>query len=297
MFKNITVLELGSCDYDKTALIASLAQKTFNHCGASVQLSKGFSPVVEGGELVVETDRGFLINFTVEKKMVPGAALKEAVAERIKEIESQTGAKVGRRESREIKEAVFNELLPRAFANKSDLLVWLCPKNNFVLVNSASSGAVESFLTEFFKVVDHSKVLIKQIETEVSDISSMKNWLASKEGLTGFNLDSDCLLKGADKSAVRFTNHNLESALEHIDNGYLPVELSMTWASRVSFVMTQGRVIKKIKLLDIGTMDDDREPCDDLLEKFKQDFFIESIEITNLLHDLIAAMGGKKATE
>ena len=83
----------------------------------------------------------------------------------------------------------------------------------------------------------------------------MSAWLSEKQAPPGFSIDRECELKQPDseKAAVRYARHTLDidEVGEHIKQGKLPTQLALTWNSRVSFVLTEGLALKKIKLLDV----------------------------------------------
>ena len=66
--------------------------------------------------------------------------------ERIAELEAQQGHRVGRKETKEIKERVTDELLPRAFAHRRTTFVWIDPVNGWLVVDAASPAKADEVL-------------------------------------------------------------------------------------------------------------------------------------------------------
>jgi recombination associated protein RdgC len=155
---------------------------------------------------------------------------------------------------RELKEEIMHALLPRAFPKRSDTLVWLDAAAGLVWVGAGSVKKADGVVTRLIELLGGG-LKLNLVQTELSPATAMATWLAEKEAPAGFTLDRDCELKQPDseKATVRYARHTLDidEVGEHIRQGKLPTQLALTWASRVSFVLTEALTLKKIKLLDV----------------------------------------------
>ena len=119
-----------------------------------------------------------------------------------------------------------------------------------------------------------------------------------KEAPSGFSIDRECELKQPDseKATVRYARHTLDidEVAEHIKAGKLPTQLAMTWASRVSFVLTESLALKKIKLLDV-VMESVSHKAEGGEKDFDSDVAIATGELGQLIPQLIDALGGRQA--
>jgi len=292
MFKNLTIYRLNKFDLTASSLSSKLKEAQFNHCGSQTLVSSGFSPVSEvSDDLVREIQGNILVSFSIEKKLLPASVVKEFLKEAAIKATEQSGQKPGRRETKDIKEAVIASLLPKAFGVQKRFLVWIDPVNKWLCVNTASHAIAEQFLTFFFKCVS-SDVDLKPINTASSPIVAMTNWLAQDSAPSGFTIDRDCLLKNPEsKSSLRYSNHHLDDIAEHISSGKLPNELAMTWKDRVSFTLGSDWAIKKIRLLDIVMEGAEAMEDEDVLDA---DAMLCISELRKLLPDLITGMGGEE---
>ena len=68
----------------------------------------------------------------------------------------------------------------------------------------------------------------------------------------------------------------------------------MTWASRVSFVLTEALTLKKIKLLDVVLEGAPQSEGDD---HFDADMALVTGELRQLIPELIVALGGELQRE
>jgi recombination associated protein RdgC len=123
----------------------------------------------------------------------------------------------------------------------------------------------------------------------------MSDWLLSGEPAAGFTVDRECELKSDDemKSVVRYARHRLDidEVRAHIQSGKRPTRLALTWAERVSFVLTEGLQLKRLDFLD-GVYED--RPSVGADEAFDADVAIATAELRRLIPDLIEALGGEQ---
>ncbi len=66
--------------------------------------------------------------------------------ERVADIEAQQGYKVGRKEMKNLKEAIIEELLPRAFAIQRTTYAWLDAIHGRLVIDAASAVKAEELL-------------------------------------------------------------------------------------------------------------------------------------------------------
>jgi recombination associated protein RdgC len=71
----------------------------------------------------------------------------------------------------------------------------------------------------------------------------------------------------------------------------MPTRVAMTWDDRVSFVLTEGLLVKKMAFLDV-VFDGASTGKDD---GFDGDVAIATAELQKLLPDLLDALGGEAA--
>src|SRR5690606_39819853 len=84
--------------------------------------------------------------------------------------------------------------------------------------------------------------------TELSPASAITNWLISDEPPVNFSVDQDTELRSTNetRAAVRYVRQTVEidDVRKHVQAGKQCTRLALTWADRVSFVMTDGLDIK-----------------------------------------------------
>jgi recombination associated protein RdgC len=295
-FKNLQIYRLTApWTLTSEQLEEKLAPQSFASCASGDMQSQGWLSPRDNGMLVHSVNRQLLLQLGTEKKLLPSTVINQVTKARAAELEEQQGFKPGRKQMKELKEQVTDELLPRAFSIQRSTRVWIDPVNGWMAVDAASPAKAD----EIFKLLLKSLETLPfaSLRTERSPLSAMTDWLAADEAPGGFTVDQDTELRasGEGKATVRYVRHTLEAedVRRHIAAGKQCTRLAMTWNDRVSFVLTESLAVKRVAPLDVlkenadsATMNDD--------ERFDTDFALMSGELAKLIGDLVLALGGEE---
>lgn len=294
-FKNIFVYRLPT---DGTITAATLQEKLslkpLQPCSGLDKQSKGWVSCRGDDRLVHVANQQILFALGVEQKLLPTTIINRFAKERVADIEAQQGNKVGRKELKDIKQAVTDELLPRAFTLQRITYAWIDLINGRLIIEAASSAKAEELLEQLSKTLDDLPV--KPLHTELSPVAAMTDWLAGENAPVGFTIDRELELRatGESKATVRYANHALEGEeiLAHIAAGKRATRLGMTWNDRISFVLTEQLQIKRLEFLDI-IKEESTSLADNADEIFELDFTLMTGELAKMLTDLTEALGGE----
>jgi recombination associated protein RdgC len=294
-FKNLQIYRLPApWAMTSEQLEARLAPQAFTPCTSLDMQSQGWISPRDNGMLVHTVNRQMLILLGTEKKLLPATVINQVAKAKAVELEEQQGFKPGRKQMREIKEQVTDELLPRAFSIKRSTWTWIDPINGWLVVDAASASKAEEVLKLLIKAID--KFPMDSLRVAHSPVSAMTDWLAADEAPGGFTVDQDTELRatGENKATVRYVRHTLEAddVRRHIAAGKQCTRLAMTWADRVSFVLTESLAIKRVAPLDVLKEDSDSMLKNDD-ERFDSDFALMTGELQKMLADLVQALGGE----
>lgn len=295
-FKNIFIYRLpADCTVTAAALQEKLAQMPLQPCSGLDKQSRGWVSCRGDDRLVHAANGQILFALGVEQKLLPATIINRFAKERVADIEAQQGYKVGRKELKDLKEAITEELLPRAFAIQRTTYAWLDPVNGFLIIDAASIVKAEELLEFLNKTLDDLPV--KPLHTELSPVAAMTDWLAGETAPAGFTIDRELELRatGESKATVRYANHALEGEeiLAHIAAGKRATRLGLTWNDRISFVLTEQLQIKRLEFLDI-IKEESTTLADTADEMFDLDFTLMTGELAKMLTDLTCALGGEK---
>ena len=299
-FKNLQIYRLPvPWAIDLARLDEQLARGGFARCASHEPLSRGWLPPRKDGALVYASHRQWLLALTTEQRLLPSSVVNDEVRERAAALTESQGYAPGRKQLRELKERVTEELMPRAFTRQRSTFVWIDPQNGWFIVDAGSQGKAEEVVEHLRFCLD--ELPLKLLHTQVSPQSAMADWLAGGEAPAGFTIDRDCELKaaGEEKSAVRYVRHPLNDEVSaeikaHLAAGKLPTRLALTWDERLSFVLTEKLEIKRLAFLDI-LKEEAEKNAEHADEQFDADFALMTGELTRFLPALIEALGGELA--
>jgi recombination associated protein RdgC len=295
-FKNLRVFRLSS-NWSCTAesLEQALEKQAFQPGDSREMVRLGWVPVRENAGLVHSANGQYMISLRADKKLLPASVINQVARAKAQDIEEQQGYKPGRKQMKEIKEQVADELLPRAFSVYRDTRVWIDTQNHWLVIDAAAAAKSDEVLGLLAKVLDPFPVA--PLHVELSPASAMTGWLIDNEPPAGFSIDQDTELRATNESraTVRYVRHSLDidDVRKHVEAGKQCTRLAMTWADRVSFVLTDTLDIKRVAPLDVLKENQDALASNED-ELFDSDFALMTGELARLLSDVVDALGGER---
>src|SRR4051812_18560578 len=295
-FKNLIVYRLPA-DFSVSAseLEELLSKHTLQPCGALEMVSRGWVSPTPGGRLLHTVNQQYLIALGIDQKLLPGSIIRQVAQERAEALAQEQGYPVGRRQMRDLKMRVTEELRARALTRRRVIRAWIDPLNGWFVVDAAGAAKAEE-LTEILRVTLGGSFAVQFLETEKSATASMTAWLAHGDAPARFTIEQDLELQSADvnKATIRYTRHPLDvsEVQRHLKDGKHPTRLGLTWSDRLSFVLTDKTQVKRVEFLEM-TKDSADGGDVDAAEQFDIDFAVMAGELAKLLEDLGEAMGGE----
>ena len=292
-FRNLQIYRLPKAlSFDLEALDEALSRQALQPCGATEMERAGWVPPREGGAFVHCVNQQWLLALGVEQRLLPAAIVKRIANERAKIIEETEGRRIGRKELRELREAITDELMPRAFVNRRTIFGWIDPLNGWLAIDASSPARAEIFLELLRKSAEGFPAGL--LKTTCSPSAAMTDWVAGNEAAPGFSIDQDIELRSAENAVIRYARHALdgEEIRQHIAAGKVVTRLGLTWNERISFLFDERLQVKRLEFLDI-LKEDAENQGDNEEERFDLDFTLMSGELAHLLADLVEALGGE----
>jgi recombination associated protein RdgC len=300
-FKNLVVYRLpADWSVAPAELEEKLAQRALQPCGSFDMQSRGWVPSSAAERFVHTTHGQHLIALGVEQKLLPSSIVRQVAADRAKAIEQQQGFPVGRRQMRELRERVLEELRARALTRRRITRAWIDPGHGWLVVDAAGAPRAEELIETLRDTL--GSLAVQLVETERSPSASMGAWLALGDAPLRFTIDQDLELQAADqtKATIRYTRYPLEAReiRQHLTAGMYPTRLGLTWNDRISFVLTEKLQVKRVEFLAIDKESPaaEQSQADQKLaaqEQFEIDFMLMAGELNQLLADLGQALGGQ----
>ncbi|MBK4737055.1 recombination-associated protein RdgC [Noviherbaspirillum pedocola] len=294
-FKNLQIYRLPApWAMTSEQLEEALAPQAFTPCTSLELQRQGWLSPRDNGRLVHAVNRQMLLQLGTEKKLLPSSVINQVAKAKAAELEEQQGFKPGRKQMKELKEQVADELLPRAFSIRSSTWVWIDPVNGWLVIDAGSASKAEDVIRLLLKAINPFPM--DTLRVAFSPVTAMTEWLLADEAPGGFTVDQDTELRatGEGKATVRYVRHTLEAddVRRHIEAGKQCTRLALTWSDKVSFVLTENLGIKRIAPLDVLKESNEVTTSGDD-ERFDADMMLMTGELAKLIADLVAALGGE----
>lgn len=294
-FRNLQIYRLPTpWAMTADALREQLARGLFVHCASNIAASRGWVSPRGDGELVHAINRQWMLALQTEKRLLPAQVINQEVWERAKTIETQQGYAPGRKQMKEIRERVTEELLPKSHAIRRRTFVWIDPQAGWFVVDASSPTIAEAAIEHLRHCLDGFP--LSMLHTQLSPVSLMANWLAGGEAAVGFTIDRDLQLKATseEKSQVSYKRHPLNEyeVKGHLAQGKLPTQLAITWDDRISFILTEKLEIKRLAFLDL-IMEAATQDAEHAADQFDADFALMTGELARFIPALVNVLGGE----
>ncbi len=293
-FKNLTLYRLATpLTVGVDALTSQFNALSFHHCGDIETKAYGWVPPVKNRESVHAVNGQYLVALKMEEKILPAKVINRFLNERIAKLEEERGHPVGRKEKRDLKELIIQELRPRAFSVDRITHAWIDPVNGWLAIDTSSSGRAEELLEFLLKTLVETPLRITVPATQISAMNAMNGWVAG-DPPTGFTVDQDLELISPEKATVRYTRHTLEDdeVKGHLAKGKVATKLALTWNDKISFILTDKLQIKRLSFLDLLKEQSEAAGVENKDEQFDADFALMCGELSLLIVDLMSALGG-----
>jgi recombination associated protein RdgC len=298
-FRNLVLYRLpAGWSMSAAQLEEKLASRPLQPCGALEMLSRGWIAAAPEGRLVHALNQHYLIALGVEQKLLPASIIRQEALRRAKIKEDSQGFPVGKRQMRDLKQQVSEELRARALSRQRSTRAWLDPEGGWCVVDAASPGKAEELIETLRDTL--GSFAVQFVQTQRSAHTSMAAWLTHGSAPGHLALDQDLTLMTADgtKSTVRYTRHplDLREIRSHLEGGKYPAQLGLCWNDRVAFLLTEKLAIKRVQFLDLepdAAVEQESATATDPVEKFDADFALMTGELRQLLAEVLQSLGGE----
>lgn len=289
MLRNLTIFRATDID----AIIEAGAQAfRFAPCRPTEDRSIGWTPPrgLEHGALVETVGEHAILTATIERKRVPGDALRRAVEDRCKAIEQQEGFKPGRARKKELKEELLVEMLVHAIPTRTAIRVWVDRQAGLLAIDSVGSACddIVSMLMRSF-----SGLSLQPLTTVAEPQLAMGSWLMIDGELDRFFVGRDADLVSFGGASVRLRDRDLTS--EHVTallaQQGMKVSRLEIHHENASFVLSPTLQLRRIRIeLPDAPHDENDDP-------FDADVTIACGTLHAVIGDLVHELGGQRPQE
>lgn len=290
-FKNLKLYALTqTLDLADEDLQSMLAENAFRPCGNQDLATMGWSAPLKQGDALFHAANGcYWMTLKKQERILPATVVNAELAEKVEQIEAETGAPVGKKAQQDLKQEIIHRLLPQAFTKNSFTHGFISPKHNLAVVDASADGKAEVFLATLRKSIGSLPVVPLARRSVQAD---MTLWLKDDTTPSDLVLLEEAELKSADEdgSIARLKNQDLsaEEVSLHLDSGKLVQKIAVEWDETLSAIIQEDLTIKRVKFSDVMREQNDDIPKDQMLARLDADFALMSGEIVRFADWLTA---------
>ncbi len=295
-FKNALIYRLNS-DVMFDSLEEKLAPFAFTPCGSQDRAKTGWvSPICPSLDALSHRANGqILLTLQREEKILPAPVIARELAAKIDSMETVQQRRLKKTEKDALKDEVIQTLLPRAFSKYHTTKIWINAGAGLIIVDAASGKKAEDALALLRKTLGSLPVVPLALETPIE--LTLTEWVRNGKAPAGFALQEEAELKAVleEGGILRSKHQDLTSdeITNHIDAGKLVTKLALEWRERISFVLADDGSLKKLKFSDVLLEQNDDIDRADEVARFDADFVLLTGELSTLISELVAALGGE----
>ncbi|RLV61511.1 recombination-associated protein RdgC [Parashewanella curva] len=301
-FKNLTIYRFNKpFSIDTEQLEQALTSFSFTPCSSQDVSKLGFSKALgKLGQTLVHSANGIhLISMTKEEKLLPAQVVKEAVDEKVAQIEDQENRKVTKKEKDAFKEDIIATLLPRAFSRRSQIKALIMPEQQLIAVDSSSATKAEEMLALLRKAIGSLPIVPVSFTAPIEN--TLTSWLETSEIPASFEVQDEAELKSISDEGgiVRFKQQELfeEEVLAHIASGKQVHKLALHFGQSIAFVLQSDASLKRLKFSEEFRAINDEVGNEDPMARMDADYALMCGELKALFESLFKALGGIEQAE
>ena len=302
-FRNLLVYRLTQdLPFDAEALEAALATKLARSCASQELTTYGFIAPFGKGEdapLVHVSGDFLLVAARKEERILPGSVVRDALKEKVEQIEAEQMRKVYKKERDQLKDEIILSFLPRAFVRRSATFAAIAPKLGLILVDSASAKRAEDLLSTLREVL--GSLPVRPLSVKMAPTATMTDWVKSQKAAPDFFVLDECELRDTaeDGGVVRCKRQDLtsEEIQLHLSTGKLVTQLSLAWQDKLSFMLDDKLVVKRLRFEDLLQDQAAQDGGEDNLGQLDASFTLMMLTFCDFLPALFEALGGEDIPE
>ena len=294
MFRSVRFYSVSSPWPDSEhELSEKLHNTVFRQCGAYTETGSGFEPPIGSPDapLARRVSGADLVQLRSQQRILPTAAINEALEVRLAEYRERMQEEPGRRTRRKLKEQTRDDLLPKALL-KSDrtLGLYIIPEN-VLAVGTGSESRAERF-------IEHLRAALGKLDVQPLSFSRSVDHVLmrifAEDPPPQFALGREARMRDRSevKSQVRWQDVDLTQATVRkcLKDGMELTHLGIEFGGALSAVLDSVGSLGKLKLLGLEEPADDGE--EDPLARFDAELALLGGTLRQLVAGLRRALDG-----
>ncbi|MFC1740139.1 recombination-associated protein RdgC [Pseudomonadota bacterium] len=294
MFRNLRFYRITS-PWPKTEekLSETLAENAFSPCGAYSERSAGWEAPAEfdGAPLCRRLNGADLLQLRTQSRVLPVAAIKEALVDKVDEYRSRMAQEPPRSELRRLREETKEELLPKALLKSERSRACFIHSESLLVIDAGTDSKAEWF-------IDHLRTCFGEFTCVPLVFNHEPAELLKRiflgETLLGFSLGHECRMQDVSDSKSIATWREFElsdpSIRKHVVDGMRLTHLGVGFDELLSCVINDNGDISKLKFIEGDAAD--TPDYEDPLARQDADFVLLTGTVTRMVASLKKLLGG-----
>lgn len=295
-FKNLRIYRLTEAlPCEPEALGEALAGRAFVPCsGLDTERMGWVAPIDPAAQALVHAEADYLLLCArTQQRLLPAAAVREALDEKLLQIERAEGRKPGRRERANLKDEIVHSLLPRALTRSQHTRAVLSLRSQLLLLDAAAPARAEDLLDLLRESI--GSLPVRPLVPRHAPSELMTRWLNGGRLPPRLRLGQHVDLRDPlhQANVVRCRQQELATSevRNHLVAGKQAVALGLAWSERLQFVLAEDLSLRGIRFEDVQERDAGVDTEEDALARQTADFLFMALEFDRLAADLIAVFG------
>jgi len=299
-FRNLLIYRLTQAiELAAEALEVALASKPARTCESQEMTTYGFAAPFGKGDnapLVHAVEGMLLISTRKQERILPGSVVRDALKEKVDEIEDTQMRKVFKKERDQLKDEIVQAFLPRAFIRKSSTYAAIDPAAGLIYVDASSPKRAEDLLSTLRECL--GSLPIRPVSVKIAPTATLTDWLKQQKAAEGFAVLDECDLRDthAEGGSIAAKHQDLtsEEIQLHLSTGKQATKLSLAWQDKLSFVLDDKLQIKRLRFEDLLTDQAAQDGGDDAQSQQSASFFLMMRTFRDFVPELLTALGGEE---
>lgn len=298
MFRNLRFYRITSPWPDsEEKLSETLSENAFSPCGAYSERSAGWEAPADfdGAPICRRLNGADLLQLRTQSRVLPVAAIKEVLAEKVAEYRSRMAQEPPRSELRRLREETREELLPRALLKSERNRGCFIHSESLLVIDAGTNSKAEWFIDQLRTCFGEFNCVPLAFNHEPAGL--LKRIFLGETPL-GFKLGHECRMQDQSDSKSIATWREFEltdpAIRKHVVDGMRLTHLGVSFDELLSCVMSEHGDITKFRFIEGDATD--ITDTDDPLARLDADFVLLSGTVTRMVANLKKLLGGYAAT-
>lgn len=281
-FKNLKLYALTQdIVFEEQDIEEKLGEFKFRPCGSQELATMGWaSPFDQGKTLLHSTAGRVWLTLKKQERILPATVVNAELADKVAQIEAETGSPVGKKAQQDMKQEIVHRLLPQAFTKNTYTHGFVSTKDNLVVVDASADGKAEAFLAMLRKAIGSLPVVPFARQSVQAELTS---WLKDDAVPNDVSVLEEAELKALeeDGAIIRCKNQDLfsEEITQHLEAGKTVQKIAIEWSETFSAIVQEDLSIKRVKFTDVVREQNEDIPKDQMAARLDANFALMSGEV------------------